>query len=356
MQDAELEDLQVLLPALLQSLDGLTLIARFLDPDRFPAVMEAVGEPDAVLHAVRGRLAAWPDRLAEVRDRLATAADEAVAAFVEVRTAAAQGLDLRAVYRALRHAPRAQEALYPLCALLPPVSRFFLDPAARGDAGLLARLAAAGPSEATGVFQIANEPGMRGGFSLYVPEYYAPDRDWPLVVALHGGGGAGRGFLWSWLAAARARGAILAAPTALGETWALMGEDIDTPNLVRIHDQIAAAWRIDATRCLLTGMSDGGTFTLLSGLAADAPFTHLAPVAASFHPLLLSMAEPERLHGLPVYLVHGALDWMFPVQMGREARQALAMAGAEVVFREIADLSHTYPRDENGAILDWLMG
>jgi phospholipase/carboxylesterase len=25
-----------------------------------------------------------------------------------------------------------------------------------------------------------------------------------------------------------------------------------------------------------------------------------------------------------------------------------------VVFREIADLSHTYPRDENGAILDWL--
>ena len=35
--------------------------------------------------------------------------------------------------------------------------------------------------------------------------------------------------------------------------------------------------------------------------------------------------------------------------------QALSMAGANVVFREIADLAHTYPRDENGAILDWLM-
>jgi phospholipase/carboxylesterase len=33
----------------------------------------------------------------------------------------------------------------------------------------------------------------------------------------------------------------------------------------------------------------------------------------------------------------------------------LSMAGANVVFREIADLAHTYPRDENGAILDWLM-
>jgi phospholipase/carboxylesterase len=31
------------------------------------------------------------------------------------------------------------------------------------------------------------------------------------------------------------------------------------------------------------------------------------------------------------------------------------MAGADVVFREIEDLSHTYPRDENGRILDWLI-
>jgi len=26
-----------------------------------------------------------------------------------------------------------------------------------------------------------------------------------------------------------------------------------------------------------------------------------------------------------------------------------------VVYREIADLSHTYPRDENGRILDWFL-
>ncbi len=27
-----------------------------------------------------------------------------------------------------------------------------------------------------------------------------------------------------------------------------------------------------------------------------------------------------------------------------------------VVYREIADLSHTYPRDKNAAILDWFLG
>jgi phospholipase/carboxylesterase len=102
-------------------------------------------------------------------------------------------------------------------------------------------------------------------------------------------------------------------------------------------------------------MSDGGTFTLLSGLDDGSPFTHLAPVAASFHPLLLTMADPRRVAGLPVYLVHGALDWMFPVTMARTAQRALTAAGASVVYREIDDLSHVYPREEGSAILDWLL-
>ena len=118
-----------------------------------------------------------------------------------------------AVFRALRYAPRAQEALYALAARLPPVSQFFVDPALREDADLLARLAAPA-NENTGIFHDHNEPGSRGGFSLYVPEYYTPDRAWPLVMALHGGSGNGRGFLWSWLRDARSRGAILVAPTA----------------------------------------------------------------------------------------------------------------------------------------------
>ena len=37
------------------------------------------------------------------------------------------------------------------------------------------------------------------------------------------------------------------------------------------------------------------------------------------------------------------------------ARQALTAAGAALVYREIEDLSHTYPRDENRLILEWLL-
>jgi phospholipase/carboxylesterase len=317
--------------------------------------MEAAGTPDQALQAVRPRLTDWPDEFAAIRTALETASEATLAAFEGLRAVQHGNGDLVAVFRALRHAPRAQAALYPLAAKLPPVSSFFIDPALREDAELLARLAQPA-NENTGILHDHNEPGSRGGFSLYVPEYYTPDRTWPLVMALHGGSGNGRGFLWSWLRDARSHGAILVAPTATGGTWALMGEDTDTPNLARILASVRARWNVDPSKLLLTGMSDGGTFCYVTGLEAASPFTHLAPVAATFHPLMAEMADARRLRGLPVYLVHGRLDWMFPVQVARQAREALAAAGAEVTYRELDDLSHCYPREMNAAILGWLRG
>ena len=155
---------------------------------------------------------------------------------------------------------------------------------------------------------------------------------------------------------ARSLGAILIAPTATGPTWALMGDDADTPNLLRILDQVRGRWNIDSRRLLLTGMSDGGTFCYVTGLDGASPFTHLAPVSATFHPLMAEMADAERLRGLPIFLVHGRLDWMFPVQVARQTREALSAAGADVSYHEIDDLSHCYPREINARMLRWLNG
>jgi phospholipase/carboxylesterase len=343
-----------LIGPLLQSLEALGFIARHFNPADFGEVMEAAGSPDVALRAARPRLDAWPDELAGVRARLQSASDTALAAFDDLRAAPEDPDGLRAVFRALRHLPRAQEALYPLAAGLPPVSRFFLSSGSRDDAGLQQRLAAAPDRDDTGVMHFGGEPGARGGWSMYVPEYYSENQAWPLVVALHGGSGNGRSFLWSWLRDARAHGAILVAPTAIGDTWALSGPDTDTPNLARIVDDVRGRWRIDPARMLLTGMSDGGTFSYVSGLEPASPFTHLAPASAAFHPMLAAMADPDRIRGLPIHLSHGALDWMFPVSMARQARDALTAAGARVTYREIEDLSHTYPRELNPAILAWL--
>jgi phospholipase/carboxylesterase len=353
MSEAVVDDIVALLPPLLQSLEALAFVARHLNPPDFGRVMQAAGEPEQALQAARAGLEQWPEKFADVRRALDAASDATLQAFAGLRAVQNGQGDLVAVFRALRYAPRAQEALYPLAAQFPPVSDFFLDSALRDDEELLASLAAPA-RDGTGVTHDRNEPGSRGGFSMYVPEYYAPDRAWPLVMALHGGSGNGRNFLWSWLRDARSFGAILVAPTATGNTWALMGQDNDTPNLLQILETVQGSWHIDRSRLLLTGMSDGGTFCYVSGLERTSPFTHLAPVAATFHPLMAEMADADRLRGLPIFQVHGRLDWMFPVQVARQTHSLLSAAGANVTYREIDDLSHTYPREINAQILRWL--
>jgi phospholipase/carboxylesterase len=355
MSDAVVDDIVAVLPPLLQSLEALTFVARYLNPPDFDRIMESIGAPEDALRTACARLGEWPEQFADIRTALAAASDAALAAYAGLRAVQHGHGDLVAVFRALRHAPRAQEALYPLAERFPPVSDFFVDPALRDDDALKARLAAPRSGNA-GIIHDRNEPGSRGGFSLYVPEYYTPDRSWPLVMALHGGNGNGRNFLWSWLRDARSFGAILVAPTATGPTWALMGEDADTPNLLRILDDVRSRWNIDSNRLLLTGMSDGGTFCYVTGLESASSFTHLAPVAATFHPLMAQMADADRLRGLPIFLVHGLLDWMFPVQVARNTRDALYAAGANVTYREIDDLSHCYPREINAELLRWLDG
>ena len=355
MSEAVVDDIVALLPPLLQSLEALSFIARHLNPPDFGRVMEAAGTPDETLRSTRARLAKWPSEFADLRTSIEAASDATLAAFAGLREVQHGNGDLIAVFRALRFAPRAQEALYPLAAKFPPVSDFFADPGLRDDAALKARLERRA-AENTGVFHDHNEPGSRGGFSLYVPEYYTAERAWPLVVALHGGSGNGRNFLWSWLRDARSLGAIVIAPTATGPTWALMGEDTDTPNLTRILETVRGRYNVDAKRMLMTGLSDGGTFCWVSGLDGASPFTHLAPIAATFHPLMAEMADAERLRGLPIFLVHGRLDWMFPVQVARQTSNLLSAAGADMTYREIDDLSHCYPREMNAEILRWMNG
>ena len=371
--DELLDAISGVLPPILNALDVLAEVGRRLHPPDLAALNEAVSERvEPVREGVkRFRGTAFPDHFAGFKDSVERAGDHVIAAFEGLAAAAGDPNGPMRAYRAMREQTRAVEALYPVANMLPPVSRFFVSRARRGDEDLLARLAAADASRSdVGVMHASQrdwadmqgvafegaDDGRRGALSLYVPEYYDEDRAHPLIVALHGGSGNGRDFLWTWLVEARTRGVILLSPSSVDRTWSLMGPDLDSGNLAAMVARVSQRWNIDQDKLLLTGMSDGGTFCYVSGLLSDSPFTHLAPSSASFHPLLLDGTSRERLADLPIYLMHGVLDWMFPVDIARTANAALSAAGAKVVYREIDDLSHTWPRDENPRIVDWFLG
>ncbi len=341
-----------LLPPLLNALDGLEFAARNLHPEGLERLWSLLSPLDEALRRARPALddARWPARLDGPKQALAGSADTALDALTRLCVAGEAG-DMQEALRGTRARAPALEYLYPLASMLPPVNKFFIEPSARGEEWRLERLAR---RPKAGVTHFGNDRGKRGGWSLFVPEDLDPEVPAALVVALHGGGGHGRLFLWSWLRAARTAGAILAAPTSTGRTWALMGDDPDTPRLLEIVAEIRERHVVDPGRLLLTGMSDGATFSYVSALPSDGPWTHLAPFAGTFHPMLLEFINAERLQGLPIYLVHGALDWMFPVGIARAARDAFAARGAPVTYRELPDLAHAFPTEECAAVLAWM--
>ncbi|MFQ5382127.1 MAG: phospholipase [Dehalococcoidia bacterium] len=357
--DPRLDAIAAVMPPLLAALATLERVGRYLHPPNLHALVESTKEaPQAVSEGLAVFEAMdWPEDLGRFHDSVAEAAGHVLDAFAGLAEAPRDPNGPIKAYRAMRSNIRALEALYRIAPEFPPVSDFFLEPTLRGRLGPAASLRAANPTPpATGVLHFANDRESRGGYSVYVPEYYSEARAHPLIMALHGGSGHGADFLWTWLREARSHGAIVVSPTSQGRTWSLMGADFDTPRLHEILESVAGRWNVDRTKLLLTGMSDGATFSYLSGLLDGSPFTHLAPSSASFHTTLVDGASPERLRGLPVYIMHGELDWMFPVDFAHIASAALTRAGAKVILRAIPDLSHTYPRDENPKIMRWFLG
>jgi len=247
------------------------------------------------------------------------------------------------VLRAMRKHCQAQEALFDLCNGFPQINRYFLE--GESVPGAVPHQ----PGKTQLFHSIGDQdPYARGGYSLFVPDSYSPDHPLPLVVALHGGYGHGRDFLWTWLREARSRGFILMAPSSIGRTWSIADIPMDAQQLIRHVEEVCSRFTIEANRILLTGMSDGGTFALGFGFQKDCPAKAIAPVSC-----VLPMVDLELAGDRRVYWVHGAQDWMFAVGWAVKACKEISSAGADVRLKVVPDLSHAYPREENDAILRW---
>lgn len=258
--------------------------------------------------------------------------------------------DLQTAYisalRAARKHCRALEALYPLCSVLPEVNRYFLEEGVKAASPPESRPA----GEETGIIHVGANRDLRarGGYSLYIPEAYTPERAWPLVIALHGGYSHGRDFIWTWITEARSRGLIIFAPTSQAMTWSIADVGVDAQVLHRHLEDVSVRVRIDRSSILLTGMSDGGTFALALALSAHSSYSVLAPVSCALPPVDSRRAKDKR-----ILWVHGARDWIFPAGGAVQSCRHLQQSGADIHLKVIEDLSHTYPREANDAILKW---
>ncbi|KAL1526392.1 hypothetical protein AB1Y20_015105 [Prymnesium parvum] len=369
-RDCSLEaSLQTLLTPLLRLSDLISLVGRYGPSSQLGAQLQPLTEQiDAELSRLHELPNVGWDAIEldgySLKQRLCYAAEQ-------VRLAAMSLLRGETDHDAFVKSMLCHEALYPSWRILPAVSRHFLASAAQDNPRVLERLAAASqrPPGDDGIFHFRNEWGERGGYSVYVPEARDASQPLALVMALHGATGHGRAMLLSWMKACRARAdVLLVAPTSRHEsTWSLVPEKMedDFPRLLEIVGAVERRWGpLAHRRFLLTGMSDGGTYTWLCGLRERSVFTHLAPFcpgpAFGFPAIaaLLKISEETRttLSQKPVYMVSGTHDHLFDIATSRKVATALTRAGAQLTFCEKTDMGHTQPREELPVVLDWLLG
>ena len=194
----------------------------------------------------------------------------------------------------------------------------------------------------------------RSGYTRYVPENYTPSRKWPLIVCLHGGYGQGFEYIFTWLRPARSKGYIVLAPKSLDVTWTMTFPSPDTGSILAMLDEVKGAYEIDTSRIYLSGLSDGGIFTYMLGLEHHELFTGIAPVAGAVHPMLYPILSEGRGKEIPMLVVHGARDFIFPVQITRQTIEMHTDLGCNLKYVGLAEWGHAFPYSINERlVLPW---
>ena len=104
-------------------------------------------------------------------------------------------------------------------------------------------------------------------------------------------------------------------------------------------DGLLAEHGIPPERAILGGFSQGAAMTHALGLGADRPRLAGLITLSGFIPQVEGF-DLGDVTGLPVAIGHGIYDPVISVEFGREARDRLIEAGADVTYRE-SPMPHT---------------
>jgi phospholipase/carboxylesterase len=236
---------------------------------------------------------------------------------------------------------RALRVLYPIRQKIPELSPFWLLPSVLGEQELR-ETRTPGVDVPVGLVDRPAAEG-HGAYSLYVPESYTPTRTWPTIVALHGAYGRGDEYIFSWLRPAKSRGFVVIAPNSRDVTWSILRPPLDAQALLAVLDDVSGRYALDPARVFLSGLSDGGTFTYLAGLPNAERFAGISPIAGDFHAMMDPMLRRKMGQSLPILIVHGAKDPLFPVRSIRSAYELMTHLEYHVSYEELPEWGHAYP-------------
>lgn len=201
-------------------------------------------------------------------------------------------------------------------------------------------------------------PGFNGRkYSLFLPTNYAEAKSLPTILFLHGSGE--RGVDGIVPAQVGLGPAILARKTDFPaivifaqaqETWAADSKDAEAA--LATLDEVAAKFKVDPNRIILTGLSMGGRGSWEIGAANKGRFSAVVPVCS---PARIESAN--NLKGYPIWAFVGDRDRVETVRSMRAMTEKLHEEGAKVQYTEYRGVGHnSWDRAYNHRpLIDWMI-
>ena len=161
-------------------------------------------------------------------------------------------------------------------------------------------------------------------YEVHAPASYKGEQAVPLVLALHGRGGTGRGTagLTHFDSVSDAHGFLVVYPDGLGGGWAdgrgATPSDKDGIEDVKFLSElirkVVRDYKIDASRVFVTGISNGGFMTQRIACELSSQVAAVGVVAATMGEITASHCHPEK--PVSVMLIQGTLDPLVPIKGG----------------------------------------
>lgn len=218
-------------------------------------------------------------------------------------------------------------------------------------------------------------------YRLFVPENYDPNKSYPLVLFLHGGGERGDdnekqllandgAVIWAAPENQKKQQAFVLAPQARNEYDGgftvtrnsdnivdlsrvfEFSRDLETANEILQH--VMDEYNIDRNRIYSTGLSQGGYGTFNLNVRYPDLFAAMVPIAGG--------GDPDKVHVLkdkPIWAFHAEDDPVIPVEHTRNAINSIREAGGNPLYTEYSsELRYGHaswvPAYNNQQMIDWM--
>lgn len=207
--------------------------------------------------------------------------------------------------------------------------------------------------------------GDERDYAMFVPlEYNSSDKEYPLILFLHGAGERGdtidlvlkHGPLKEALARRDFEFLVVAPQSprdlpnagSIGARWRDLERDV-----MKILGQVRKKYRVDSSRIYLSGLSMGGFGSF--HLAADYPdlFAAVAPICGGG-----DAGDATKYAKIPFWVFHGLKDRVVPPSRSIEMVELMQALGHDVRLTTYPELGHdswtvTY---ENPELYEWFLG